>query len=196
MECRQRLGCPRCFLCLSNWWRGMRVKKSSAVNKPDLVSSFIIAFTGEAGAFEGVCIKYAMHNGTFRLSYFDEQWFRALYQCVEYYSGTRYYGSDMQRAADEPEFVARLPRRHPVHTMTSKKPSLKELDYGIAKHKFCVTSLKVTDQGDRCRFVCTYADGSRRAEVLPGYIVMNLCGYLKACLALSGLMTLSPGGSA
>ncbi len=174
----------------------MGLKKGGIGSKADTATSFIIAFAGEPGSLDGVCIKYAMHNGTFRLSFFEERWFRVLYQCVEYFSGTRYYGSDMQREADEPGFVARLPTRHPVRTMASEKPSLVEGEYEIAKQAHRVTSLRVTDQGNRCRVACAYADGSRREEVLPGYIVMNLCGYLKACSDLHGLMTITPGGSA
>jgi hypothetical protein len=174
----------------------MRLKKGDAGGKADTVSSFITAFSGESGSLDGICIKYAMYNRTLRLSFFDEQQFRALYQCIEHYSGTRYYGSDMQREADEPGFVTRLPSRHPVRTMASEKPNLTRDDYEEAKQAYRVASLRVTDQGNKCRLACTYADGVDREEVLPGYIVMDLCGCLKACFELHGLMTITPRGSA
>jgi hypothetical protein len=167
-----------------------------AGNKTNFVSSFITAFAGASGAVHGVCIKYAMYDRSLRLSYFDAQWFLALYQCIEYYSGTRYYGSDMQRVVDEPEFSARLPRRHPIRTMHSEKPDLTDLDYELAKEKFSVAALRVGDLGDSCRIDCSYASGNHRTEVLPGYVAMNLCGSLKACHDLSGLMTSQPGGAA
>lgn len=121
---------------------------------------------------------------------------RALYSCVEYYSGTRYYGSDMQRESDEPGFVARLPTRHPVRTMSSEKPGIADGEYELSKQAYRVMSLRMTDHGDECHLVCVYADGSSRMEMLTGYIVMNLCGYLKACLDLHGFMTTTPRGSA
>jgi hypothetical protein len=137
-----------------------------------------------------------MYDRTLRFSYLEPTWFQALYKCVEYYSVLHYYGSDMQRAADEPEFLARLPRRHPVRTMSSEKPGLTEIDYEAAKERFSVASMRVMDQGDSCRVECTFTNGSRRTEVLPGYIAMNLCGFLKACVDLSGLISSEPGGSA
>lgn len=174
----------------------MRPRKGGAGGKPNTVTSFITAFSSESGSFDGVCIKYAMHDTTFRLSFFDKQWFRALYSCVEYYSGTRYYGSDMQREAGEPGFVARLPIRHPVRTMSSEKPGIAGGEYELSKQAYRVTSLRMADHGDKCRLVCKYADGSSRKEILPGYIAMNLCGYLKACLDLHGFMMAPPRGSA
>ncbi|PZP53381.1 MAG: hypothetical protein DI595_03665 [Agrobacterium fabrum] len=175
---------------------GMRLKKGGVGRKTDVVASFITAFSSEPGSFDGACIKYAMHDWTFRLSYFDERWFRALYQCVEYYSGTRYYGSDMQREADEPGFAARLPARHPVLTMAREKPNIVEGEYEEAKEAHRVTGLRVADLGSKCRLDCTYADGSSRNEILPGYIVMNLCGYMKACVDLHGFIAVPPSGSA
>lgn len=172
------------------------MKKNDATQKTDAVTSFITAFSSDSRSFDGVCVKYAMYDRTFRLSFFDQQWFRALYQCIEYYSGTRYYGSDMQREADEPDFVDRLPARHPVLTMAREKPNLVEGEYEMAKHAHRVIALKMADLGSACRLVCTYADGSCREEVLPSYIAMNLCGYLKACLDLHGFITIPAGGSA
>lgn len=171
-------------------------KKDGAGYRSDAVASFIAAFSSEPNAFDGACIKYAMLDRTFRLSFFDEHTFRELYQCVEYYSGTRYAGSDMQREADEPGFIARLPDRHPVLTMAREKPHLAEGEYEVAKRAHRVTGLTMTDLGDKCRLVCVYSNGSRREEVLPGYIVMNLCGYMKACVDLYGFMTITPSGSA
>jgi hypothetical protein len=164
------------------------VKKRMASKKVNFVSSFVTAFSDTPGA-AGVCVKYAMYDGSLRLSYFDAQWFRALHQCVEYYSGMHYDGSDMQRAADEPEFAARLPARHPIRTMHSEKPNLTERDYALAKEKVFVAALRVGDLGDSCRLDCSYSGGVHRTEVLPGYVAMTLCGSLKACHDLFGLIT-------
>lgn len=174
----------------------MPLGRKDGVGRADIVASFITAFSSEPQSFEGVCIKYAMHDRTHRLSFFDEQWFTALYQCVEYYSCTSYYGSDMQREADEPDFLSRLPRRHPVHTMSREKPSLTDDEYEAAKLTHRVTALRMADQGNACRLVCQYADGHRREELLPGYIIMNLCAYLGACVRLHGLMMTTPSGTA
>jgi hypothetical protein len=111
--------------------------------KINLVSSFIAALNDTPDPALGVCVKYAMYDRSLRLSYFEAQWFHALYQCVQYYSGTHYYGSDMQRAADEPEFSARLPDRHPIRTMNREKPGLTERDYALAKEEFSVAALRV-----------------------------------------------------
>jgi hypothetical protein len=167
-----------------------------ASKKVNYVSSFITAFSDTPGAARGVCVKYAMYDGSLRLSYFEAHWLRALHQCIEYYSGMHYFCSDMQRAADEPEFSAGLPPRHPITTMHSEKPDLTERDYALAKERFSVAALRVGDLGDSCRIDCSYASGVHRTEVLPGYVAMNLCGSLKACHDLFGLMTSQPGGTA
>ncbi len=69
-------------------------------NNANAVASFIAGFSSAHQSFDGVCVKYAMKNWTSRLSFFDAQRFPELNKCAEYYSGTRYYGSDMQREAD------------------------------------------------------------------------------------------------
>lgn len=173
----------------------MSAEKRVSESKQNLVSSFITAFIG-SGSIESVCIKFAMFDRTTRLSYWEPRWFRALYECVEYYSGIHYYGSDLQRAAQEPAFVASLPKRHPVRTMGDEKPSLTEEEYQAAKELFCVASLAVIDEDSTCRIECTSIHGDRRVEVLPAYIAMNLCGSLKAGVDLARLMAVEPGGSA
>lgn len=173
----------------------MRIDKSNTGNNRNLVSSFLTAFVG-SGAIESVCIKFAMLDGTTRLSYWEPKCFLALHQCVEYYSGMHYYGSDLQRTAEEPGFLASLPKRHPVRTMNDEKPHLTEEEYQTAKEKFSVASLAVIDEGETCRIECTYLSGDRRLDVLPAYIAMNLCGSLKASVDLSGLMEAEPGGTA
>ncbi|AIV49762.1 hypothetical protein X899_2942 [Burkholderia pseudomallei TSV 25] len=173
----------------------MRIDKNKARNQPNLVSSFITAFVG-SGSIESVCIKFAMFNGTTRLSYWEPKWFQALYECIEYYSGVHYYGSDLQRSEEEPGFVASLPKRHPVHTMKAEKPTLSEEDYQAAKAQFTVARLAVTDEGATCRIECASSRGERRVEVLPAYIAMNLCGSLKASIDMARLMAAKPSGTA
>ena len=51
-----------------------------------------------------------MFDGSSRLSYWEPKWFLALHQCIEYYSAMHYYHSDLQRSADEPCFLASLPK--------------------------------------------------------------------------------------
>ncbi|MFM0229876.1 hypothetical protein [Paraburkholderia sediminicola] len=174
----------------------MRVEKRKANDEPDLVSSFKTAFIGTPGAIANLCIKYAMYNGTSRLSHWQAEQFWALYQCIEHYSGVHYYGSDLQRVSDNPEFAARLPNRHPVRTMISERPDLTEQDYMTAQERFSVASLVVVDQRDACRVQCALTNGIRRTEVLPAYIAMNLYGSLKASFDLSALIASKPGGSA
>jgi|GEM_PF-3358535 len=173
----------------------MRVEKRKSGNKRNLVSSFITAFVG-SGSIESVCIKFAMFDGTTRLSYWEPRWFKALHECVEYYSGIHYYGSDLQRTAEEPGFLASLPKRHAVRTLNDEKPHLAEEEYQSAKERFPVTSLAVIDEGVTCRIECTFPGGDRRIEVLPAFIAMNLCGSLKASVDLCGLMAAEPGGTA
>ncbi|WP_155033584.1 hypothetical protein [Burkholderia pseudomallei] len=159
------------------------------------MSSFITAFVG-SGSIESMCIKFAMFNGNTRLSYWEPQWFRALYECIEYYSGMHYHGSDLQRTEDEPGFVASLPKRHPVRTMMAEKPTLNEEDYQAAKTRFAVASLTVIDEGSTCRLECASLKGERRIEVLPAYIAMNLYGSLKASIDMARLMAAKSEGSA
>jgi len=173
----------------------MRVEKLKAGNKRNLVSSFITAFVG-SGSIESVCIKFAMFDGTTRLSYWEPKWFQALHECIEYYSGIHYYGSDLQRTAEEPGFLAGLPKRHAVRTFSDEKPHLTEEEYQSAKERFPVTSLAVIDEGATCRIECSYLCGDRRVEVLPAFITMNLCGSLKASVDLCNLMAVKPEGSA
>lgn len=173
----------------------MRIEKRKAGNKRNLVSSFITAFVG-SGSKESVCIKFAMFDGTTRLSYWEPKWFSALHQCVEYYSGMHYYGSDLQRTAEEPGFLAGLPKRHAVRTMADEKPHLIEQEYQTARERFSVASLAVIDEGATCRIECTYHSGDRRTEVLPAFIAMNLCASLKASVDLCGLMAAEHGGTA
>lgn len=167
-----------------------------AGNKVNLVCSFVAAFGNTEGAAQGVCVKYAMYDRSLRLAYFERRWVRALHECVEYYSGMHYVGSDMQRAADEPGFSAALPPRHPVRTMHSEKPDLTERDYALAMESFSVTALRVGDLGDSCRIDCSYVSGIQRTEVLPGYVAMHLCGSLKACHDLSALRASKHGSTA
>lgn len=173
----------------------MRVEKRKSGSKRNLVSSFITAFVG-SGSIDSVCIKFAMFDGTTRLSYWEPRWFQALHECVEYYSGMNYYGSDLKRTAQEPGFVASLAKRHPARTMNDEKPSLTEEDYQAAKQQFTVASLAVIDEGATCRIECASIHGSRRIEVLPAYIAMNLCGSLKASVDMAQLMGAEPAGSA
>ncbi|SAK81604.1 hypothetical protein [Caballeronia ptereochthonis] len=174
----------------------MRVDKRRASDEKNLVSSFKAAFTCVSGSVESACIKYAMYDGTSRLSYWQANWFSSLYQCIELYSGIHYYGSDLQRESEDSGFSARLPKRHPVRTMNSEKPDLTEQDYLTAKERFSVASFAVVDQGDSCRIDCTFANSVRRTEVLPTYIAMYLCGALKAGFDVAGFMASEPGGSA
>jgi hypothetical protein len=58
-----------------------------------------------------------------------EKWFLALCKCIEYYSATHYYGSDLERTAQQPGPVPILPKRHPVRTMNDERPDLTEEDY-------------------------------------------------------------------
>jgi hypothetical protein len=169
------------------WSRGIDVGMRTISEDANLVASFATAFV--PGVVDAVCIKYAMYDGAFRLSYWSAKWPRALYQCIEYYSGFHYHGSDLQRVSDDPEFCARLPIHHPVRTMTSRKPDLTQLEYLMSKQDFSVSSFRFVDQDDSGRIECMFADGNRRVEVLPGYIVMNLCGFLKASRDLSADMT-------
>ncbi len=173
----------------------MPSKKRKAGSKRNFVSSFITAFAG-SGSIESVCIKFAMFDGTTRLSYWEPRWFWALHECIEYYSGMHYYGSDLQRTAEEPGFVASLPKRHPVRTMNDEKPNLAEEEYQTARERFSVASLTVIDEGAICRIECTYLSGDRQIEALPAYIAMNLCGSLKASIDMARLMAAEPGGTA
>jgi hypothetical protein len=110
----------------------MRIEKRRARNQPNLVSSLISVFVG-SGSIESACIKFAMFDGATRLSYWEPRWFLALHQCIEYCSGMHYRGSDLQRTAEEPSFLASLPKRHPVRTMNGEKPHLTEKEYQTAK---------------------------------------------------------------
>lgn len=167
-----------------------------AADEPNLVSSFKSALIAVQGADGGVCIKYAMFAGPTRLSYWPQKQFLALYQCIEYYSGVHYYGSDLQRVSDDPGFAARLPKRHAIHTMLGEQPDLMESDYLKAQERFSVASFIVVDGGDVCCTQCTFANGANRIDILPAYIAMNLCGALKASIDMSGLVTATPAGSA
>lgn len=173
----------------------MSAEKRELGRKRNLVTSFITACIG-SGSVESVCIKFAMLDGSTRLSYWEPRWFQALYECVEYYSGIHYYGSDLQRTAEEPRFVTSLPKRHPVRTMKDQKPDFTEEDYHAAREQFMVSSLAVIDEGATCRIECASIQGSSRIEVLPEYIAMNLCGSLKANVDMAHLMAVEPGGSA
>lgn len=173
----------------------MRIEKRTSGSKRNLVSSFITTFVG-SGSIESACIKFAMFDGTTRLSYWEPRWFQALYECVEYYSGMNYYGSDLQRTEEEWEFVASLPKRHPVRTMKDEKPGFAEEEYQAAKVQFTVASLAVVDEGATCRIERASIRGDRRVEVLPAYIAMNLCGALKASVDMARLMAAEPRGSA
>lgn len=174
----------------------MSVEKRKAGNQPNLVSSFRIAFLGTSGSVESLCIKFSMFDGTTRLSCWQPKWLLALYKCIEYYSAMHYYGSDLQRTAQEPSLVATLPRRHPVRTMNDEKPDLTEEDYQEASKLFPVASFAFIDQGGICHIDCTYSNGYRRIEVLPAYIAMNLCATLKAIVEASGLWALKAVGTA
>lgn len=174
----------------------MRIEKRKAKNQPNLVSSFTVAFQKAANLTDSMCIKYAMFDGTTRLSYWESKWLVALHQCIEYYSGIHYYGSDLQKTVEDPFFYPDLPKRHPVRTMNDEKPTFTEDDFKKAKRKFSVTSLVVVDHGDICCIECMYPNGDRRIEMLPAYIAMNLCGSLKASFDLSDLMVAKPGGTA
>lgn len=174
----------------------MPVEKREAGNQPNLVSSFRIAFLGTAGSIESLWIKFAMFDGSTRLSCWQPKWFLALYKCIEYYSAVHYHGSDLQRTAQEPDLLAFLPKRHPVRTMSDEKPDLTEEDYRRASQQFSVVSLAVVDQGGICHVDCTYPGGDRRTEVLPAYIAMHLCATLKAIVEDSGLWALEAGGTA
>lgn len=159
-------------------------------NKRNLVTSFITAFAG-SGSIEGICIKFVMFDGSTRLSYLESRWFMALHECAEYYSAIHYYGSDLQRSAEEPGFLASLPKRHPARTMSDEKPQLTPEEYQTAKDRHLINSLRMIDEGAVCRIECSYLGGERRIEVLPAFIVMNLCVSLKASfdMADSDLLT-------
>ncbi|WP_176048795.1 hypothetical protein [Burkholderia sp. BCC1644] len=169
--------------------------KLNASDEPDLVSSFAAAFSG-TGPVASVCIKFAMYNGTFRLSQWEALQLQALYQCIEHYSGVHYYGSDLQRMSDDSSFGATLPTRHPVRTMLDERPILTKRDYQIGLERHRVKSLVVVDRGDACEIRCTYVNESQRSDLLPVYIAMNLYGALRACINLSGTLASEVGGPA
>lgn len=163
-----------------------------------LVASFRVAFLShvQKNKMPDVCIKYAMHDGSFRLSHWLSQHVESLYKCVEYYSATHYYGSDMQRVSDDPELVTLLPARHPVRTMANEKPDLTEGDYGTARDGFSIQSFHVADQGRACAIYCAFADNTARVDVLPEFVVMNLYGCLRASINLSDFMSIETRGTA
>ncbi|MFM0521588.1 hypothetical protein PQR08_29595, partial [Caballeronia jiangsuensis] len=101
-----------------------------------------------------------------------------------------------QRVSDNPGFAASLPKRHAIHTMLGEQPDLMESDYLKAREKFAVASFIVVDAGDVCTTQCTFANSTNRIDILPAYITMNLCGALKASIYMSGLITVTPAGSA
>ncbi|WP_454672945.1 hypothetical protein [Achromobacter pestifer] len=159
------------------------------------MSSFILAFQG-SGSIGSICVKFAMFDRTTRLSYWDAEMLGVLAQCLEYYSGTHFSGSDLQRAVEEPGYVKGLAKRHPVRTMTDERPHLAEADYQAARRQFSVASFNVNDGGALCRIECTYGDGRRRIEFLPAFIAMHLCTSLKTSSELCRLLAATPGGMA
>ncbi|WP_254608476.1 hypothetical protein [Burkholderia lata] len=174
----------------------MGTEKRKASDEPDLVRSFTSAFAGASGGVDGVWIKYAMYNGSSRISYWPVDQFRALFRCVEHYSGIHFYGSDLQRMSDEPGYGLKLPSGHPVHTMLKARPTLTEHDFRFAQRRFSVASLVFVDLGEVCKIACTFLNNEHRVDLLPAYIAMNLYGSLKASVDLSGLVTASPAGTA
>ena len=119
----------------------MRIKKRNAENKRNPVSSLITAFVG-SNSIESF-------DGTTRLSYWEPRWFKALHECIEYYSGMHYYGSDLQRTAEEPGFLASLSKRHPVRTMNDEKPQSPKRN--IKQRSSCSLSERLSDSMRRQR---------------------------------------------
>ncbi|MCJ0762646.1 hypothetical protein [Variovorax terrae] len=174
----------------------MIFEKPGTDGELDVVSSYRVGFTCTTGAIDSVCIKYTMRDGICRLSYWPLNVFQEFLRSIEYYSESHYDGSDLQRASEDSEYARQLPARHPVHTLNNERPELTQEDYFTARDVFYVASLAVADQGDAICTECTFANGTRRVEVLPAYIAMNLCGAMKASVDLSGLVGAKPGGTA
>jgi len=174
----------------------MIVGEPDTGNELDVVSSYRVGFTCMTGTLDSVCIKYTMRNGICRLSYWPLDVFLGLLRNIEHYSEIHHDGSDLQRTSEDSEYARQLPAQHPVHTLNNERPELTQEDYFTARDAFYVASLAVADQGDVIRTECTFTDGTRRVEVLPAYIAMNLCGALKASVDLSGLVAAKPGGTA
>jgi hypothetical protein len=166
----------------------MSAAKHIANGEPNLVSSFKTAFVRESGVIKSICIKYAMHDRTFRLSHWNANLFHALCQCIEYYSGVHYFGSHLQRVSDDPTFANRLRERHPVRTMTSERPDFTDHDYRAAQERFSIVSFIAADEGETLSIQCRMVNGEFRVDALPAFIAMNLYGSLTASVNLCGLI--------
>ncbi|MCJ0762524.1 hypothetical protein [Variovorax terrae] len=174
----------------------MNFEKCDASEASDWVSSYRVGFTCTAGVIDGVCVKYTMYDSTYRLAYWLPHWFQVFRQGIERYRDAHDDGSGLRRASEDSRYAQQLPSRHPVHTLNNERPELTQEDYFMARDYFCVASLEVADLGSVFRTECEFVGGTRRVEVLPAYIAMNLCGALKASVDLSGLVAATPGGTA
>jgi hypothetical protein len=170
--------------------------KVRAIDEPNLASSFKTAFVAEQGEVAQLFIKYAMYDGSSRLSLLSRRQFLDLCRCIEHYCGIHYYGSDLQRVSDEPGYATQVPKRHPIHTMTNDRPNFIEEDFLAAVKDFAVASLLVIDKGEWCCLQHTFLNGTRRVDMLPAYVAMNLYGSLKASIDMSGLISAPSLGSA
>ena len=174
----------------------MNSKNSRKSGQENHVVSFQSAVGNFPGGTTSVCIKFVMHDSALRISHWPAEQFSSLYECLEFYSGAHYYGSDMQRAYEDPTYAAGLSSQHPVHTLNSQMPNLTVEDYVVASKQFSVRALAFEDHTTACQVTSTFVDGTQRIEVLPQYIAMNLYGSLRAGVNVSGLVNSKPGGTA
>lgn len=174
----------------------LRVEARLARDEPNHVSSFETGFISLKGAIVGVCIKYAMFDRQLRIAHWPLNRFSELYSRLNQYSEMHWEGSDMQRTTD-PQYVARLPPRHPYHTVVEDTPKLEQDEIGASGASSFVANFEFVDRGKACEIKCTFRNGDARSELLPEYIAMNLFGYLKASIEAVGLLlNTSAGGSA
>lgn len=173
----------------------MDAEKRTTNDEPNLVAGFKVAAILNK-KITGACIKYTMYDGTERLCFFPISHLKSLHKCLEYFSAMHYYGSDMQRVADDPAFAASLADDHAVHTMERMKPVFTDSEFNQAQNKFCVGTLAVADGNKTCIIHLNSTAGQRRTDILPEFTAMNLFGFLCAVINPHNLLLSETLGSA
>lgn len=135
----------------------------------------------------GVHIKFAMTDGTNRLSYWTVKNILSLYKCLEFFTMTHYKNSQMKSITEDSTYANNFGKNHPINAMNLTKPQFEVNDYKVSLDDFSVKTLQFLDQNEKCALHLIMTSGKKRIDVLDEYTAMNLFGFLNNVINLKNL---------
>ncbi len=144
----------------------------------NVVTSFEVGIVIAGDMPVGMCLKFVRWDRTVKVTHWLPPHYRQLLKALRLYHQTLGANAFMVRAHADSFLVARLPERHPYHSLLRERPTLEDDEAERLCASTQIAKVVISLRGDMMEIRPTFADGHKDRLLMHEYIALSLLSHL------------------